>query len=64
MNLFGTYLIFFGLSTVVGVPLLSSFQVTQIKGSTWLDWGTHLGTTLGPAGGVFILISIIVCLAQ
>ena len=60
MNLFGTYLIFFGLSTVVGVPLLSSFQVTQIKGSTWLDWGTHLGTTLGPAGGVFILISIIV----
>ena len=60
MNLFGTYLLFFGLSTVVGVPLLSSFQVTQIKGSTWTDWATHLGTTLGPAAGVFILISIIV----
>ena len=60
MNLFGTYLLFFGLSTVVGVPLLSSFQVTQIKGSTWADWATHLGTTLGPAAGVFILISIIV----
>ena len=60
MNLFGTYLLFFGLSTVVGVPLLSSFQVTQIKGSTWFDWVSNLGTTLGPAGGVFILISIIV----
>lgn len=60
MNLFGTYLLFFGLSTVVGVPLLSSFQVTQIKGSTWADWATHLGTTLGPAAGVLVLISIIV----
>ena len=60
MNLFGTYLLFFGLSTVIGVPLLSSFQVTQIKGSTWMDWVTHLGTSLGPAAGVFILISIIV----
>ena len=60
MNLFGIYLLFFGLSTVIGVPLLSSFQVTQIKGSTWMDWATHLGTSLGPAAGVFILISIIV----
>ena len=60
MNLFGIYLLFFGLSTVIGVPLLSSFQVTQIKGSTWVDWVTHLGTSLGPAAGVFILISIIV----
>ena len=60
MNLFGIYLIFFSLSTVVGVPLLSSFQVTQIKGSTWGDWGSNLATTLGPAAGVFILISIIV----
>ena len=60
MNLFGIYLLFFGLSTVIGVPLLSSFQVTQIKGSTWMDWVTHLGTSLGPAAGVFILISIIV----
>ena len=60
MNLFSTYLLFFGLSTVVGVPLLSSFQVTQIKGSTWFDWVSNLGTTLGPAAGVFILISLIV----
>ncbi len=60
MNLFSIYLIFFSLSTVVGVPLLSSFQVTQIKGSTWGDWGSNLGTTLGPAAGVFILVSIIV----
>lgn len=60
MNLFNIYLIFFSLSTVVGVPLLSSFQVTQIKGSTWGDWGSNLATTLGPAAGVFVLVSIIV----
>ena len=60
MNLFSTYMLFFGLSTVIGVPLLSSFQVTQIKGSTWLDWATHLGTTLGPAAGIFVLVSILV----
>ena len=60
MNLFSTYMLFFGLSTVIGVPLLSSFQVTQIKGSTWVDWATHLGTTLGPAAGIFVLVSILV----
>ncbi len=60
MNLFASYMFFFGLSTVIGVPLLSSFQVTQIKGSTWEDWATHLGTTLGPAAGIFIIISIMV----
>ena len=60
MGLFGIYLLFFGLSTVIGVPLLSSFQVTQIKGSTWMDWATHLGTSLGPAAGVFVLVSLIV----
>ena len=60
MSLFGIYLLFFGLSTVIGVPLLSSFQVTQIKGSTWMDWATHLGTSLGPAAGVFVLVSLIV----
>ena len=64
MSLFGMYLLFFGLSTVIGVPLLSSFQVTQIKGSTWLDWATHLGTTLGPAAGIFVLVSIIVFFMQ
>ena len=37
MNLFQLYMMFFGISTVIGVPLLSSFQVTQIKGSTWGD---------------------------
>ena len=60
MNLFSIYLLFFGISTVVGVPLLSSFQVTQIKGSTWLDWITNIGSTLGSAGGAFIVISILV----
>ena len=60
MNLFSIYLLFFGISTLVGVPLLSSFQVTQIKGSTWLDWITNIGTTIGSSGGAFILISILV----
>ena len=60
MNLFNIYLIFFSLSTVVGVPLLSSFQITQIKGSTWGDWASNLATTLGPAAGVFVLVFIIV----
>ncbi len=60
MSLFGIYLLFFGSSTIIGVPLLSSFQVTQIKGSTWMDWVTHLGTSLGPAAGVFVLVSLIV----
>ncbi|MBO4705924.1 MAG: hypothetical protein J5647_09345 [Spirochaetaceae bacterium] len=60
MGLFGIYLLFFGLSTVIGVPLLSSFQVTQIKGSTWADWSGNLATTLGPAAGIFVVVTIIV----
>ena len=60
MNLFQLYMLFFGFSTVVGVPLLSSFQVTQIKNSTWGDWAGNLGTTLGPAAGILVIISLIV----
>ncbi|MCR5613978.1 methyl-accepting chemotaxis protein [Treponema sp.] len=59
MSLFQIYLLFFGISTVIGVPLLSSFQVTQIKGSTWSDWVSALGAVLGPALGVFVSIAII-----
>ncbi len=59
MGIFGIFLIFFGLSTVVGVPLLSSFQVTQIKGSTYADWASGLGATLGPAFGIFLVVAII-----
>ena len=59
MNLFQLYMMFFGISTVIGVPLLSSFQVTQIKGSTWGDWVSSLGASLGPAAGIFIIITII-----
>ena len=59
MSLFQIYMLFFGVSTVIGVPLLSSFQVTQIKGSTWGDWVTGLGASLGPAAGIFIVITII-----
>ncbi len=60
MTLFGLYMLFFGFSTIVGVPLLSSFQVTQIKGSTYGDWVSSLGASLGPAAGIFVIISIIV----
>ena len=59
MNLFQLYMLFFGVSTVIGVPLLSSFQVTQIKGSTWGDWVSSLGASLGPAAGIFVAITII-----
>ncbi len=60
MSLFLSYLVFFGLSTVIGVPLLSSFQVTQIKGSTWGDWISNVITTVIPAASAFVVISIIV----
>ena len=59
MSIYGVFLIFFGLSTIAGVPLLSSYQVTQIKGSTYADWVSGLGASLGPALGIFIVISII-----
>ena len=59
MNLFQLYMLFFGISTVIGVPLLSSFQVTQIKGSTWGDWVSGLGASLGPAAGICVVITII-----
>ena len=52
-------MLFFGCSTVIGVPLLSSFQVTQIKNSSWADWAGNLGTTLGPAAGIFVIICLI-----
>ena len=59
MSIYGVFLIFFGLSTIAGVPLLSSFQVTQIKGSTYADWVSGLAASLGPAFGIFIVISTI-----
>ena len=59
MNLFQLYMMFFGISTVIGVPLLSSFQVTQIKGSTWGDWVSSLGASLGPAAGICVVITVI-----
>ncbi|MCQ2241659.1 methyl-accepting chemotaxis protein [Treponema sp.] len=60
MSLFGLFMVFFGISTIVGVPILSSFQVTQIKGSTWGDWVSSLAASLGPAAGVFIVVCIII----
>ena len=60
MNLFQIYMLFFGFTTLIGVPLLSSFQITQIKGSSWADWLSSLGTSLGPAAGIFVVITIVV----
>ena len=59
MDIFGIYLVFFGFSTVVGVPLLSSFQVTQIKGSTVADWVSGLPVIMGSAILIFIAVSLI-----
>ena len=59
MNIYGIFMLFFGLSTVIDVPLLSSFQVTQIKGSNYADWLSGLPATLGPAFLIVIIVSII-----
>ena len=59
MSIFAIFLIFFALSTVIGVPLLSSFQVTQIKGSTFEDWVSGLAAILTPAISIFIVVSLI-----
>ena len=59
MNLFQLYMWLFGISTIIGVPLLSSLQVTQIKGGEWSEWVGGLGATLGPATGIAVVISIV-----
>ncbi len=59
MNLFQLFMLFFGLSTIVAVPCLSSFQIVQIQGSTYGEWVKSLGASLGPALGIFILICIV-----
>jgi len=59
MSIFSIFIMFFGISTIIGVPLLSSFQVTQIKGSTYKDWVSGLPATFGPAVLIVIIISII-----
>lgn len=59
MNLFQLYMLLFGISTIIGVPLLSSLQVTQIKGGKWSEWVGSLGVTIGPATGISIIISIV-----
>ena len=59
MDIFGIYMIFLGISTIVGVPMLSSYQVVTIKGSTYGDWLSGLGASLGPAAGIMIIISTV-----
>lgn len=60
MNLFAQFMIYFGASTIVGVPLLSYFQITQIKGSTTQDWIASIPTSFGPALFIFVFVSILV----
>ena len=59
MNIYGIFMLFFGISTAVGVPLLSSMQVTQIKGSSYGDWVSGLAATLGPAFMLVVIVSFI-----
>lgn len=59
MNLLGIFMLLFGLSTVLGVPILSLFQVTQVKGEDLAGWAKGLVPTFLPALGIFILVSII-----
>ena len=59
MSIYAIYMIFFALSTFVGVPLLSSFQVTQIKGSDFADWVGGLPITMGATVLIFVVVSII-----
>lgn len=59
MNIYAIYLVFFGISTIIGVPLLSSFQITQIKGGTYAEWFSSIGATFGPATGVVIVVGLI-----
>ena len=59
MSIYAIFILFFGLSTGIGVPLLSSFQVTQIKGSDYADWVSGLGATLGPAFLIVVTVSLI-----
>ena len=60
MNLFALYMVFFGASTVIGVPILSSFQTIQVKGDTLGQWLAHIDTTIIPAASAFVVISVIV----
>ena len=59
MSIYAIYLVFFGISTIIGVPLLSSFQITQIKGGTYAEWFSNIGATFGPATGVVIVVGLI-----
>ena len=59
MNLLGIFMLLFGLSTVLGVPILSLFQVTQVKGEDLAGWAKGLVPTFLPALGIFILVSVI-----
>ncbi len=59
MSIYTIYMVFFGFSTFVGVPLLSSFQVTQIKGSTYSDWLSSMPVTMGATLLIFIVVALI-----
>lgn len=60
MNLFAIFLIIFGLSTIVGVPMISFFQVTQVKNGLFsagvADWSSNLVATFVPAATIVVII--------
>lgn len=60
MNIFSLYSIFFCISTVIGIPLLSYLQIMQIKGSSFQEWISGIGTTLIPAAGLSVIIVVLV----
>ena len=59
MTIYSVFMVFFAFSTFIGVPLLSSFQVTQIKGSTYSDWLSSMPVTLGATILIFIVVSLL-----
>ncbi|MBR4630590.1 MAG: hypothetical protein IKO57_09135 [Treponema sp.] len=60
MNIFALYSIFFCIATVLGIPLLSYLQIMQIKGNSFQEWISGIGTTLIPAAGLAVIIVALV----
>ncbi len=60
MNILTLYTIFFAISTVIGIPLLSYLQIMQIKGSTFQEWISGIGTTFIPSASLAVIIIALV----
>lgn len=57
MELFFIYVAVFGVSTVIGVPLLSLTQYIFVHNKSVSEWAAGLGTTLGIVTVLFIIVS-------